>query len=67
MFLPAMSSLATTVTIGNGDVGALLIIAGPMSRLTHEKMKELLPALLSTAAELSEASSVSPVMRRASI
>jgi DNA-binding IclR family transcriptional regulator len=55
------------VTTGNGEVGALLIIAGPMSRLTHERMKELLPALLSTAAELSEASSVSPVMRRASI
>ena len=67
MFLPAMSSLATTVTTGNGEVGAVLIIAGPMSRLTHERMKELLPSLLSTAAELSEASSVSPIMRRASI
>lgn len=65
MFLPAMSSMATTVRTGNGETGASLIIAGPMSRLTQRRMKELLPALLATAAQLSQASGVSAVLRRA--
>jgi IclR family transcriptional regulator, acetate operon repressor len=65
MFLPSMSSMATTVHATNGEVRAILIIAGPMSRLNDERMKELVAPLMSTAAELSEASGVSPMLRRA--
>jgi IclR family transcriptional regulator, acetate operon repressor len=64
MFLPAMSSMATTVLASNGEVRAILIIAGPMSRLTDERMQALVPALKTTAEELSEASGVSPMFRR---
>ncbi|MGF6507830.1 IclR family transcriptional regulator [Paraburkholderia sp. 32] len=64
MFLPAMSSMATTVPGSNGEVRAILIIAGPMSRLTEERMLALVPALKATSLELSEASSVSPMFRR---
>jgi IclR family transcriptional regulator, acetate operon repressor len=65
MFLPAMSSMATPVRTANGEVHAILIIAGPMSRLTEKRMKELAPALMSTAAELSDASGVSPMLKQA--
>ncbi|MGF6770243.1 IclR family acetate operon transcriptional repressor [Paraburkholderia sp. GAS199] len=65
MFLPAMSSMATTICAPNGEVRAILIIAGPMSRLTEERMKELVPALKETAVELSDASGVSPMLRQA--
>jgi DNA-binding IclR family transcriptional regulator len=65
MFLPSMSSMATTVRATNGEVRAILIIAGPMSRLNDERMKALVSPLMSTAAELSEASGVSPMLRRA--
>ncbi|SAK56141.1 IclR family transcriptional regulator [Caballeronia hypogeia] len=65
MFLPAMSSMATPVRASSGDVRGILIIAGPMSRLTDERMSALVPSLKATAAELSEASGVSPMLRRA--
>lgn len=64
MFLPAMSSMATPVLGAAGEVRAILIIAGPMSRLGEERMKDLAPIMQSTALELSEASSVSPMFRR---
>lgn len=64
MFLPAMSSMATRVLDPNDGVRAILIIAGPMSRLTEERMLELVPRLKATAEELSEASGVSPMFRR---
>ncbi|WP_347232531.1 IclR family transcriptional regulator C-terminal domain-containing protein [Paraburkholderia sp. RAU2J] len=57
--------MATPVHAANGEVRAILIIAGPMSRLTDERMKELVPALMSTATELSEASGVSPMLKQA--
>jgi IclR family transcriptional regulator, acetate operon repressor len=59
-----MSSMATRVLGSDGQVRAILIIAGPMSRLTEERMVALVPALQSTADELSEASSVSPMFQR---
>lgn len=65
MFLPAMSSMATPVRAANGDVRAILIIAGPMSRLTEARMEELVPTLLASAQELSEATGVSPMLNRA--
>ena len=65
MFLPAMSSMAAPVRASNGEVRAILIIAGPMSRLTEERMQELVPDLMATAVELSDASGVSPMLKQA--
>jgi IclR family transcriptional regulator, acetate operon repressor len=65
MFLPAMSSMAAPVRAQDGSVIAIVIIAGPMLRLTEERMAELVPELLSTAQELSEATAASPMLNRA--
>ncbi len=63
IFAAGMNSMATVVRGRDQQVAALLIIAGPMSRLTEERMTTLAPALLKTAEELSRASSVSPMFR----
>lgn len=64
VFLPAMSSMAAPVHDSNGDIRALLIVAGPMVRLTEKRMLSLAPVLLSTAEELGRASAVSPMLNR---
>jgi IclR family acetate operon transcriptional repressor len=64
VFLPAMSSMAAAVYGPNGDVRALLIVAGPMVRLTEKRMLELSDVLLAAAEELGRASSVSPMLNR---
>ena len=61
VFQPAMSSMATVVRGADREVAALLIIAGPMARLTEDRMISLGPALLATAEELSRSSAVSPM------
>lgn len=64
VFLPAMNSMAAPVYGPGGDVLALLIIAGPMGRLTEERMLALGPTLLDTARELGQSSSFSPIFKR---
>jgi DNA-binding IclR family transcriptional regulator len=59
-----MSSMATPVYGRNGEVRAVLIVAGPMMRLTEERMLSLAPTLLATAEELGRASGVSPMFKR---
>jgi IclR family acetate operon transcriptional repressor len=63
LFQPAMNSMATVVRGADREVVALLIIAGPMARLTEERMFSLGPALLATAEELSRSSAISPMFR----
>jgi DNA-binding IclR family transcriptional regulator len=63
IFAAGMNSMASVVRGRDGEVAALLIIAGPMSRLTEARMAHLAPALLKTAGELSQASSISPMFR----
>jgi IclR family acetate operon transcriptional repressor len=64
VFLPAMSSMAAAVCGPSGEVRALLIVAGPMMRLTEKRMLDLSPLLLAAADELGRASSVSPMLNR---
>ena len=64
VFLPAMSSMATPVYSATGEVLALLIVAGPTTRLTEARMESLGQTLLDAAAELSRNSGVSPVFQR---
>jgi DNA-binding IclR family transcriptional regulator len=64
VFLPAMSSMAAPVYGPKGEVLAILIIAGPMSRLTQERMESLGQTLLDAADELGRSSSVSPIFNR---
>lgn len=64
VFLPGMSSMAAPVFSPRKDVVAILIIAGPMNRLTQERMDSLSAALLETAQELGAASTVSAVFQR---
>jgi IclR family acetate operon transcriptional repressor len=64
VFQPAMSSMATPIYGKGGQVIALLIVAGPVARLTQKRMLALAPALLATAAELSKSSTVSPMLKK---
>jgi len=66
VFLPAMNSMATCVRDPRGGILGTLIIAGPMTRLTEERMQELGPVLQQAADELGRNSSVSPVFKRQS-
>ncbi len=64
VFLPGMSSMAAPVYGGGGEVLAILIIAGPMVRLTEQRMISLAPALMASASELSQLSGVSPMFKQ---
>ncbi|CAA2110401.1 IclR family transcriptional regulator [Variovorax paradoxus] len=64
VFLPGMSSMAAPVFNARKEVIAVLIIAGPMNRLTQERMDSLSDALIDTASELGTASAVSAVFQR---
>jgi IclR family transcriptional regulator, acetate operon repressor len=66
VFAPAMSSMAAPVYGRRGEVLAILIVAGPMTRLTEHRMLAIAPALLATAEELSLSSGVSPMFKRQS-
>jgi DNA-binding IclR family transcriptional regulator len=64
VFLPGMSSMAAPVYNSGKEVVALLIVAGPMNRLTQTRMDELSADMLETAQELGAASTVSPIFQR---
>ncbi|OWT57585.1 IclR family transcriptional regulator [Candidimonas nitroreducens] len=64
VFLPGMNSMATPVFNAGREVVAILIVAGPMNRLTVDYMESLSGIVLDTAGELSTASAVSPIFQR---
>jgi DNA-binding IclR family transcriptional regulator len=64
VFLPGMSSMAAPVYGDEGKVLAILIIAGPMARLSEQRMNSLAPALIEAADELSRLSGVSPMFKQ---
>ena len=57
-----MTAMAAPVRRGAEPAIGVITIAGPMMRLTEQRMLELGPQLLATAAELVMASSVSPML-----
>jgi len=66
VFAPGMTAMSAAVRRHGGEVIGVVTIAGPMWRLTEERMLALGPALKRTAAEVGAASGVSPLFRRAS-
>lgn len=65
VFAPAMTAMAAPVRSShNGAVIGVVTIAGPLVRLTEERMLTLGPALLATTQELAMASSGSALLRK---
>jgi IclR family acetate operon transcriptional repressor len=64
VFSPAMTAMAAPVRIGNGAAIGVITIAGPLVRLTEERMLALAPALLATAEEVAHASGASAMFKR---
>lgn len=65
VFAPAMTAMAAPIRSShNGAVIGVVTIAGPLVRLTEERMRALGPALLATTQELAMASSGSALLRK---
>jgi len=64
VFAPAMTAQAAPVRSANGAVIGVVTIAGPLVRLTEQRMLELGPQLLHTAGEIAQASGASALFKR---
>jgi len=64
VFAPGMSAMAAPVRSGDGAAIGVITIAGPVVRLTEERMLALGPALLSAAEDVAHASGASALFRR---
>jgi DNA-binding IclR family transcriptional regulator len=64
VFAPAMTAMAAPVRSRNGTVIGVVTIAGPLVRLTEERMHALGPALLDTAHEVARASGASAMFKK---
>ncbi|MBC5764975.1 IclR family transcriptional regulator [Ramlibacter albus] len=64
MYAPGMTAMAAPVMRRRQSAVAVITIAGPMQRLSPQRMLELGPALLQAAAELGMASATSPLFAR---
>jgi len=64
VFAPAMSAMAAPVRVADGSVIGVVTIAGPLVRLTEERMLSLGPTLMETAGEVARASGASALFKR---
>ncbi len=64
VFAPAMTAMSAPVTRADGETIGVVTIAGPMVRLTEERMLALGPALVQTAREVAAASAGSAMFRK---
>jgi DNA-binding IclR family transcriptional regulator len=64
MYAPGMTAMAAPVLRKGRGAVAVITIAGPLQRLTAQRMSELGPALLSAASELAMSSATSPLFKR---
>lgn len=64
VFAPAMTSMAAPVRNASGTVVGVVTIAGPLARLTEERMLALAPALLATTVQLGLASGASALLKK---
>ncbi|TFY97695.1 IclR family transcriptional regulator [Ramlibacter humi] len=60
-YSPGMTAMAAPVLRRGQEAIGVITIAGPLQRLTVQRMQDLGPALLSAASELAMASSTSPL------
>jgi IclR family transcriptional regulator, acetate operon repressor len=65
VFAPGMSAMSAAIRKRDGEVIGVVTIAGPLVRLTEQRMLSLGPALVQTAAEVGAASGLSPLFKRA--
>jgi IclR family acetate operon transcriptional repressor len=64
VFAPGMTAMAAPVRNGTGAVIGVVTIAGPLVRLTEERMLTVAPALLESTEQLSLASGASAFLKR---
>lgn len=64
VFAPGMTAMGTPVRAHDGKAIGVVTIAGPLVRLTEQRMLELGPALMATAAEVADASHASALFKR---
>lgn len=64
VFEPGMTAMGAPVLDSEGRAIGVVTIAGPMFRLTEQRMLELGPALMATAAEVARASRASTLFKR---
>lgn len=64
MFAPGMTAMAAPIQRPGEAAIGVITIAGPLIRLTEERMQELGPALVAVAGELALASTSSPIFVR---
>ena len=64
MYAPGMSAMAAPVLRRGAARSRVITIAGPLQRLTVQRMSGLGPALMSAAAELAMSSATSPLFKR---
>lgn len=65
MFSPGMSAMASPIRDGAGVVIGVVTVAGPLVRLTNQRMEQLSPHLLQTAELVARASSASKLFKKA--
>lgn len=63
VFTPGMTAMAAPVRRPDGATIGVITIAGPLFRLTEERMLALSPKLMDTAAAVGETSSASPLFK----
>ena len=66
VFAPGMTAMAAPVRGADGQAKGVVTIAGPLIRLTEQRMLALGPALMQTAADVAMASGASSLFRRSS-
>jgi len=66
-YAPGMSSMAAPVQRAGEPATGVVVIAGPSSRLTLQRMKEFGPQLLAAAEELAATGNASPLLKSANV
>ena len=64
VFAPAMTAMAAPVRNAAGSAIGVITIAGPLVRLSEERMLALGPSLLETAQQVARASGASPMFSK---
>jgi len=64
VFAPGMTAMAAPIRLGNSAAIGVVTIAGPMVRLTEQRMHALAPALLNTTDELARARAGSALLKK---
>jgi DNA-binding IclR family transcriptional regulator len=63
VFTPGMTAMAAPVRAHDGEAIGVVTIAGPLFRLTEERMLALGPRLIATAAAIADTSRASPLFK----